>query len=99
MTIDTHDDTLRIHGVTELTAGNARDVKSQVRTHFREGLLHIEFDASGITFLDSSGLGALISMQKLVSERNGRFSLLHPTPSALQIIELTRLHRIFEIVS
>ena len=53
---------------------------------------------AGVRFLDSSGLGALISASRLVAERGGRFRLIAPTPPVLQILELTRMHRIFEIV-
>jgi anti-sigma B factor antagonist len=99
MNTETTNDTLRITGITELTAGTAREVKDLAKLHFGSDLKHIDFDASELAFLDSSGLGALISMQKTASERGGKFRLLSPTPAALQVIELTRLHRVFEIVS
>ncbi|GAA5482028.1 STAS domain-containing protein [Haloferula sargassicola] len=92
-------DTLHVTGVTELTAGSAREVKDQVRLRLTDGLDNIDFDASVLEFLDSSGLGALISMQKLAQERGGKLRLLSPTPPATQVLELTRLHRVFEIVS
>ena len=49
------------------------------------------------TFVDSSGLGALISLHKHLSERDGKVRLLNPRQSVLQLLELTRMHRIFEI--
>jgi anti-sigma B factor antagonist len=49
-------------------------------------------------FLDSCGLGALISLHKTACTRNGAVRLLNPTPPVQQILELTRLHRVFEIV-
>jgi anti-sigma B factor antagonist len=99
MKINPHEDTLSITGVTELTATTARDVKSKVKGYFGKDLVNIDFDASGITFLDSSGLGTLISLLKLAQERGGQFRLISPPPAALQVIELTRLHRVFNIDS
>jgi len=36
-------------------------------------------------------------LRKTLGERGGVVRLLNPTPSARQILELTRLHRIFEV--
>ena len=49
-------------------------------------------------FLDSSGLGALISIHKTLCSRQGVVRIVNPTPQVQQILELTRMHRIFEIV-
>jgi len=39
-----------------------------------------------------------VALQKTAAERQGRIRLLNPTPRVQQILELTRLHRVFEIV-
>ena len=98
MNTERKDTTLHLSNIRELTAGAAPDVKSQLRLHFVDGLINIDFDCSILEFVDSSGLGALISMQKLANERSGKLRLLTPSPSVIQLLELTRLHRIFEIV-
>jgi len=43
-------------------------------------------------------LGALIALHKSVAANKGMLRILQPTPTAQQILELTRLHRVFEIV-
>lgn len=91
--------TLHVSKIRELSAGAAPEVKNQLRLHFADGLINIDFDCSILDFVDSSGLGALISMQKLANERGGKLRLIAPKPSVIQLLELTRLHRIFEIVS
>ncbi|MFN5833337.1 MAG: STAS domain-containing protein [Akkermansiaceae bacterium] len=98
MNIETNEETLRITGVTELSAASARALKEQVAARFIKEMRHIDFDASSLQFLDSSGLGALISMLKMTTLHGGNFRLLAPTPPVIQILELTRLHRVFEIV-
>ena len=40
----------------------------------------------------------LISLHKTACSRQGSLRILNPTPGVLQILELTRMHRIFEIV-
>jgi anti-sigma B factor antagonist len=59
---------------------------------------YIESDLSQTMFLDSCGLGALISLHKTTCSRNGLVRLINPTPPVQQILELTRMHRIFELV-
>ena len=99
MNTERKDTTLHVSNIRELTAGGAPDVKKQLLLHFTDGLSNIDFDCSILDFVDSSGLGALISMQKLANERGGKLRLLSPKPSVIQLLELTRLHRVFDIVN
>jgi len=69
-----------------------------VRGSLADRLKNIDIDLSQTMFLDSCGLGALISLHKTACTRSGAVRLLNPTPPVQQILELTRLHRIFEIV-
>ena len=98
--MNTHsiDKTLHVSDICELTAGTAQDAKKHLSIQFTDGLENIDFDCSTLEFVDSSGLGALISMQKLANGRSGKFRLISPKPAVVQVIELTRLHRVFEIV-
>lgn len=98
MNIETPNTTLIISGLSELTAITASELKTTVRQRFAAGLQDIDFDCTGLGFIDSSGLGTLISLQKLAVERGGKFRLLAPGPQVLQVLELTRMHRVFEIV-
>ncbi len=98
MNIDSIQETLRISQIKELTSVSAAELKDQARLRFTAGLKNMDFDASTLEFIDSSGLGALISLQKLATERGGRFRLIAPKPTIVQVLELTRLHRVFDIV-
>jgi anti-sigma B factor antagonist len=91
-------DTLNVAGVKELSAANANAFRDQVRGSLADRLKNIDIDLSQTMFLDSCGLGALISLHKTACTRSGSVRLLNPTPPVQQILELTRLHRVFEIV-
>lgn len=99
--MNTHstDNTLHVSGISELTAGTAQDTKKQLSIQFTDELENIDFDCSALDFVDSSGLGALISMQKLANSRGGKLRLISPKPTVIQLLELTRLHRVFEIIA
>ena len=89
---------MSVGGVKELSAANANAFRDQVRGSLADRLKNIEIDLSQTMFLDSCGLGALISLHKTACTRSGAVRLLNPTPPVQQILELTRLHRVFEIV-
>ncbi len=91
--------TLTITGVKELGAANSQSFRDQVRAAFVDGLRDLEIDLSQAMFVDSCGLGALISLHKSAATRQGLVRLLNPTPPVQQILELTRMHRIFDIVT
>lgn len=98
MKLNVEGNTVRVSGVKELGAANANQVRDEVKAVMSKGQRNIDFDLSETTFVDSCGLGALISIHKTACSHQGALRLLHPLPPVQQILELTRMHRIFEIV-
>ena len=88
-----------VTGLEELVASNAAQVRDEIRAALPASCLCLDIDMSTLTFLDSSGLGALISLHKTLRARNGTLRLLKPAPNVRQVLELTRLQRVFEIMS
>lgn len=91
-------ETLRISELKELGTASADEIRDGARKMLTLDQKNIDIDLSQTVFVDSCGLGALISLHKTACSRNGMVRLLNPTPSVQQILELTRMHRIFEIV-
>jgi anti-sigma B factor antagonist len=89
--------TLEVQGLLELTAANAAQLRDDIRAALKPSNTWLEIDVSGVTFMDSSGLGALISLHKSMRSQNGALRLLNPSTNVRQILELTRLHRVLEI--
>jgi anti-sigma B factor antagonist len=90
--------TIKVRGISELNAANANDFRDYVIAAMAEPARTIEIDCSQLKLIDSCGLGVLISLHKACG-RKGRMRLLNPVPSLQHILELTRMHRIFEIVN
>ena len=97
MKIEDLGDTLRISEVTELGAAGSNSFRDQARAAFDSRHKFIEIDLSQTTFIDSCGLGALIALQKTACSHKRTVRLLNPQPPVNQILELTRMHHIFEI--
>lgn len=80
-----------------LDAHNSGELKSQLLTLFEQGKNNLLVDLQEVRFVDSSGLGALVSGFKNASARNGSLKLCGLQPQVKSMFELTRLHRVFEI--
>lgn len=99
MQLSTKDQTLIITELPELTAAQAPQVKKALHQAFtashKDAVLHCE----SLEFLDSTGLGVLISLHNKASKDGGQLTLRHPNAPILQLLELTRLDRLFHIVT
>jgi anti-sigma B factor antagonist len=80
-----------------LDAHNSGDLKAQMLKLFEEGKTSLVIDLRDVRFVDSSGLGALVSGFKNASSRNGNLKLSGLQLQVKSMFELTRLHRVFEI--
>src|SRR5512133_281223 len=98
MKLESVRDTLRVSAIRELGAANANAFRDWVRKNMAETQRNIDIDLSSTTFLDSCGLGALVSLHKTAQSRQGRLRLINPLPPVQQLLELTRLDEIFLVV-
>jgi len=80
-----------------LDAHNSGDLKGEMQKLFEEGTKNILVDLKDVRFIDSSGLGALVSGFKNAISHQGNLKLSSLQPQVKSMFELTRLHRVFEI--
>jgi len=98
MKLEIQGDTLRVSELKELGAANADEFREHVRAALGDGKKSIEIDLAETTFVDSCGLGAIIALHKAACSRQGKVRLLNPQPAVQQILDLTRMDRLLEIV-
>lgn len=99
MIITTEGQTLRISDIQELTAVNSGAFREDVNAALRDSPTLVEIDLSQTRFLDSSGLGALFALYRTVGEASGvTLRLVNPAPEVRQLLELTQMQQLFEIV-
>ena len=58
---------------------------------------HIVVDLSGVTYIDSAGLAALIAAMQTVEDYGGKFSLAGLQETIFNIVESLRLDQVFQI--
>jgi len=79
-----------------LDASNAKDFKRDVMP-IMERNLKVVLDMSKLQFVDSSGLGAILSCLRRLNASGGDLKLCGMTKPVRALFELVRMHRIFDI--
>ncbi|MDG9702598.1 STAS domain-containing protein [Streptomyces sp. DH37] len=86
--------TLVLHPVGEIdlhTAPALADAVREVTGPWRE----LVVDLSGVSFMDSAGLHALIGLSKCCRERGGRLALTGVREQSARLLDLTGLSGVF----
>src|SRR5450631_4332507 len=79
-------------------------IVADVASQFKEGLIayvmsgkkSIVLDLSDVTFIDSSGLGALIGSLKAMG-KGGELALCSARDGVINMLKLTRMDKVFQI--
>jgi anti-sigma B factor antagonist len=90
-------DTICIEEIRELGAENCQAFRDRIYSALPSECRNIVVDLSMTDYVDSCGLGALISLRKMASSRQGIVRLVNPTPRVQLLFDVTRMHRLFEI--
>lgn len=62
-----------------------------------QGVIDLKMDLSGLSYIDSSGLGTLVTINKRVKEKNGKLVLSGAQGLPLDLLKRTRLDKVFTI--
>lgn len=84
--------------VDELDASNTAEFKQQMAPILAEHRKPV-LDLAELRFIDSSGLGAMLSCLRQLSEKGGDLELCGLSRSVRAAFELVRLHRVLDIHS
>lgn len=79
-----------------LDASNAKEFKRDIMLAL-EGQSRVIFDMRSLKFVDSSGLGAILSCLRQLNARGGDLLLCGMLKPVRALFELVRMHRIFDI--
>jgi anti-sigma B factor antagonist len=82
-----------------IDAHNSGELKECLLNLFEAGTRLLVVDLKDVRFIDSSGLGALLSGYKNANLRHARLVLAGVQPRVQSMFELTRLHQVFDIVA
>lgn len=81
----------------QLIVGNRQELKDLIQAVLDRGERRILIDFSRTGYIDSSGLGALVSISKRVRELEGELKLSGLNEDLRSLFELTKLDTLFPI--
>jgi anti-sigma B factor antagonist len=94
---ETQDDVLIVRAMEDrIDAAGAIQFKERMRTICQTPLPRVILDLSRVSFLDSSGLGAVVAVMKLLGPGR-RLELASLTPTVAKVFRLTRMDTVFTI--
>lgn len=82
--------------IDSLETGNVAEFRSAV-TPLVERNDRVVFDLSEVGFMDSTGLGAMLSCLRSLKARGGSLKLASLTPEVVQLFEMVMMDRVFEV--
>jgi anti-sigma B factor antagonist len=94
---EAQNDVLVVHAMDDrIDAAGAIQFKEQMRVICENPQPRVMLDLSRVSFLDSSGLGAVVAVMKLLGPGR-RLELASLTPTVAKVFRLTRMDTVFTI--
>ncbi len=85
-----------LSGRITLGEGSAR-LREAIRNLLREGRNRIVLNLGDVTYIDSSGIGELLSGFTAVKSQGGELKLVNLTKKVRDLLQITRLYTVFDI--
>jgi anti-sigma B factor antagonist len=86
---------LKVEG--QLIVGNRQELKGLVQEGLDQGERKFVIDCTQTGYIDSSGLGALVSLSRKVREQGGELRIAGLNDDLRALFELTKLDTLFHI--
>ncbi|MGH8015489.1 MAG: STAS domain-containing protein [Candidatus Zixiibacteriota bacterium] len=84
-----------LDGRLDLATGG--ELKEEIKKHCEGGTRRIHLNLQKVDFINSSGLGAMVSVMKQVRSKKGKLTLSNLAPHVREIFDITQLSHVFEI--
>ena len=87
---------IKLEGKITIGAGD-QQLREVITGAVNEGKTKILLDLSGVTTIDSSGIGELVGSYTTVTNRGGKLKLLHLPAKLNELLHVTQLITVFEV--
>ncbi|WP_244833034.1 STAS domain-containing protein [Clostridium sp. BJN0001] len=72
--------------------------RQNINKYIDDGTINFIFNFERCSFIDSTGLGTIVSVYKKCVEKNGDIVLKSMKPDVLKLFKMTRLNKVFKII-
>ena len=87
---------IKLDGKITIGAGD-QQLRDVITSAIDAGQTNILLDLSGVTTIDSSGIGELVGSYTTVTNRGGKLKLLHLPAKLSELLHVTQLITVFEV--
>ncbi len=81
----------------EINITTYEQLEQKAREAFNAGTRDLLLDLTEVTFVDSTGLGALIGTRRRVHAFHGSLGLVIPNEAVMKVFTITGLEKVFDI--
>jgi anti-anti-sigma factor len=82
----------------QLNLGNPlMEFEHNIKHHIQEGSRKLVLDLSGLTYIDSAGLGMVATCAGMMFRAGGKLAVISPGGKITQMFEITRLDRVIDL--
>ena len=87
-----------LHLQGPITLGQATErLRNLIQSALDGGKKNILINMAEVFYIDSSGLGELVAAYTTATHRGGKLKLMKLTPRVQDVVQLTRVYRVFEV--
>ncbi|MEO8436107.1 MAG: STAS domain-containing protein [Pyrinomonadaceae bacterium] len=72
-------------------------LRSAIRRLLEEGKKKVLLNLAGVSYIDSSGIGELVSSYTAINKDGGQLKLLNLTQKTLELLTITKLLTVFDV--
>jgi len=87
---------IKLDGKITIGSGDTQ-LREVIANETAAGRTNILLDLSGVTTIDSSGIGELVGSYTTVTNRGGKLKLLHLPTKLNELLHVTQLITVFEV--
>ena len=81
-----------------IAGGPAEELERRIQEVFKSGYAHVVIDLRGVPNADSAGIRALVRGHTSAQRLSRRFTVVSPNPKVMELLELSLLTRVLEVV-
>jgi len=72
-------------------------LRELIREQLGKGQKHVLLNLADVTYIDSTGIGELVSAYIAVSDKGGQLKLLSLTKKVHDLLQITKLYTVFDV--
>ncbi len=97
MKISRKEDTVRVELVNALSFTSTHSIKENILKYVDSDVKVLVLNMSKVNFMDSAGIGLLISLLKKMKSNGGKLIVEYPKLGVQKLLEMTKLDELIEI--